>query len=536
MVGPAGGDDSLWKTSDDETTSPSEENGSKGEPENTLGLTVLAHPEPGRVGDRARVAPELSRTAPAFESRDGASKPLADRYLSREPIAFVRDVYGGLAIDPSGSKNVIEANGTPLTQRTRFDLEDLRRGVVLCLRGRIVLLAHYMPVARPQTPTDDLGIVGGSAAIATVRRNITTAAEVDLPVLILGESGTGKELIARGIHDAGPRRDRPYEALNMGTLSATLAASELFGHRKGAFTGADRAHEGCFARAHLGTLFLDEVAETPMDTQALLLRALETGQVRPLGASEDRPVDVRLVAATDADLETLIEDGAFRRALLHRLGAFHIRVPPLRARREDIGPLVLHFARTQLHALGRENLIDDADPERPWLSAQVVARLARHDWPGNVRELRNVVRQLVVSSSDRPVIGEGVDLDGLLRRWVPSVPAATPPATDTTRASTPTPEAPARPKKEIAEDELIEALRQHAWRLAPTARALNVSRAALYRLIDRSTRIRKASEVPREEAAAALHAANGDVTRAAASLEVSPRALTLRLRALGLDT
>ena len=529
MHGGDDGEDSLWNTNDAVTTSPPEERGRTREQETALGLTVLAHPQPGRVGDWTRVAPELSRAAPDFESATGATEPLADRYLSRKPIAFVRDVYGGLAIDPSGSKNDVEADGRPLTQRTRFSLEDLRRGVVLCLRGRVVLLAHYTLPQRPESPADDLGLVGSSSAIAAVRRDITTAAEVDLPVLILGESGTGKELIARGIHDAGERCERPYEALNMGTLSATLAASELFGHRKGAFTGADRAHEGAFARADQGTLFLDEVAETPMDTQALLLRALETGQIRPLGAPEDRSVDVRLVAATDADLERLIEEGTFRRALLHRLAAFQIHVPPLRMRREDIGALVLHFARTQLETLGRASLIDDADPERPWLSAQLVARLARHDWPGNVRELRNVVRQLVVSSHDQPVIGEGVDLEELLGRWGHSTAAPSPSPAATTTESSP-------PKGELAEDDLIEALRQHAWRLAPTARALNLSRPALYRLIDRSTRIRKASEVPREEAAAALRAAGGDIAQAAAQLEVSPRALTLRLRALGLET
>ncbi|MEM7155253.1 MAG: sigma 54-interacting transcriptional regulator [Myxococcota bacterium] len=527
--------DEALPTGDSTTMSPPNE-GHVPPARTMLVLTVLAHPSAERVGDWTRATAELSRSTPDFESPTGAApRPLGDRYLSRKPVAIVRDAHGGVSISPGEGKAWVEVNAERITQRTRFGVEQLRRGVVLCLRGRVTLLLHYVAPRQAGEGIDDLGLVGTSAEMTAVREQITAASLVDSPVLVTGESGAGKQLVARAIHRAGPRSDKHYATINMATLSATHAASELFGHTSGAFEGAERAHDGGFVRADGGTLLVDEVSQTPLETQAQLLRALETGAVRPLGAPGDRRVDVRVIVSTDVDLEQRVDDGSFRRALLHRVAGFQIRVPALRQRRDDIGSLVLHFARTELTKLGLTRYIDEPDPERAWLSATVVARLAMHDWPGNVRELGNVVRQLVVSGRDQPTIRGGEELDALLGAST-AAPSRGEPSGEPidvggyaqgSRGGI-------RHPTEVSEDELVAAMRANQWRLAPTARALNLSRTSLYRLIEQSNRIRRATTITADEATAVLEASGGNVVAAAEKLEVSTRALTLRLRSLDL--
>src|SRR6185436_13729067 len=183
-----------------------------------------------------------------------------------------------------------------------------------------------------------------------------------------GETGTGKELLARAIHQASSRRAAPYFALNMAAIPASLAAAELFGAAKGAFTGADRRRVGYFGRAQGGTLFLDEIGELPADLQPLLLRVLENGEIQPVGGEETLRVDVRILAATDANLESAIEEGRFRAPLFHRLSGYELRLPSLRERRDDIGRLFIHFLRQELAALGEADRLADPGPEgRPWL-------------------------------------------------------------------------------------------------------------------------------------------------------------------------
>jgi two-component system nitrogen regulation response regulator GlnG len=364
--------------------------------------------------------------------------------------------------------------------------------------------------------------------------------DLPVPVLIRGESGTGKELIARAIHRESPRANRHYEALNMATLSPALAASELFGHVRGAFTGADRNHDGCFVRADSGTLFLDEIGETPIDTQAQLLRVLETRDVRPVGGSTTKHVDVRVIAATDADLESAVRQGGFREALLQRLAGFRILVPPLRERRVDIGPLIYQFVRTELEALGMLELLRPADAEQPWVSAATVARLARYHWPGNVRELRNVVRQLVIAGRHQSEMSFGSDLEALLRPLDSASARATQQNVDLQAQETLDPSNSGsgtryRAPGEVDEDELIATLRAQGYRLAPTAKALNLSRTSLYALVEQSSRIRKAADLGRDEIKAALEKTGGKLTEAATALEVSAHALKLRMRTLGLS-
>jgi two-component system nitrogen regulation response regulator GlnG len=500
-------------------------------------LTIVAHPNPERVPSELLLdaTVEVSRVTPAFTRRsDGQALPLADRYLSRSPIVF-KPEGEAVWLLPGEHRIEVVADGEPVCEPIRFDHAALERGVVLVLHGRIALLLH-LSVARPSGRAGDtLGLEGCSDAIERVRQDIRIVGDLNVPVLIRGESGTGKELIASAIHRESPRANRAYEALNMATLSASLAASELFGHVRGAFTGADRHHIGCFTRCDGGTLFLDEIGETPIDTQAQLLRVLETCDVRPVGGSESKTVDVRVIAATDADLEGAVRQGSFREALLQRLAGFRIVVPPLRERRVDIGPLIYHFVRLELAAVGMTGLLDVSDPEQPWISAPTVARLIAYHWPGNVRELRNIVRQLVIAGRRHTEMSLGSDLDALLR---PTTKSPTPPAVldELQTIDTRMPglaRSHYRVPAEVDEEALLEVLRANGYRLAPTAKALNLSRTSLYALVEQSSRIRKASDLSAEQINEALAAAR-NLPAAATALEVSAHALKLRMRALGI--
>jgi two-component system, NtrC family, response regulator HydG len=230
-------------------------------------------------------------------------------------------------------------------------------------------------------------LIGGSEGARGVYNLIRRAGPTDASVLITGESGTGKELVARAIHEASGRRSRPFIGLNCGALPAELVESELFGHAKGAFTGAEREREGRFEAANGGTLFLDEVGDLAAPAQAKLLRALEDRAVTRVGENHARRVDVRLVAATNRSLADMVAEGTFRSDLLYRLRVVEVEVPPLRERRDDILPIAIHFIRELSARHGRR--IDDLAPDAR-------RALLAHDWPGNVRELRNALERAVV--------------------------------------------------------------------------------------------------------------------------------------------
>jgi two-component system response regulator GlrR len=232
---------------------------------------------------------------------------------------------------------------------------------------------------------------------STMRDRLAQAkmvAETDARVLITGESGTGKELLAKAIHRASSRRDKPFVAINCSAMAENLLESELFGHEKGAFTGATRAHQGLFQAADKGTLLLDEIGDMPMRLQVKLLRVLQENQVRPVGSTEPVSVDVRVVSATHRDLRDMMSKGQFREDLYYRLNVVSIEMPPLDARREDIPLLVAHFLR---------QIAEENDGERKVYAPEAVELLVMAEWPGNVRQLYNVVRQNVALSSS-PVI------------------------------------------------------------------------------------------------------------------------------------
>jgi transcriptional regulator with GAF, ATPase, and Fis domain len=232
-------------------------------------------------------------------------------------------------------------------------------------------------------------IVGRSTAITRVLEKIEQVAGTDSTVLIRGETGTGKELIARAIHQQSPRRDQPLIALNCGAIASSLVESELFGHEKGAFTGAVSRKTGRFELADGGTLFLDEIGDLSLELQVKLLRVLQEGELTRVGGSEAIRVDVRIIAATHRDLSAMVATGAFRQDLYYRLNVFPVMVPPLRERREDIPSLVSHFASHYAERLGKRiDTIPDA----------VMDQLSRFHWPGNIRELANVVERSVIVS------------------------------------------------------------------------------------------------------------------------------------------
>jgi transcriptional regulator with GAF, ATPase, and Fis domain len=233
-------------------------------------------------------------------------------------------------------------------------------------------------------------IVGRSAAMREVLRLVDKVVATEEPVLIEGESGTGKELIARAIHTKGPRARQAFLSENCAALSDTLLESELFGHVRGAFTGADRDKKGLFELAHEGTLFLDEVGDMSPDMQKKLLRVLQEGEIRPVGGKTVRQVDVRILSASNKDLRKLVESGEFREDLYYRLKVLTVRLPSLRQRKEDIQPLVEHFLRVHTPPGKRPKTLGEG----------VLDRLVAHDWPGNVRELENEVKLMIALGDD----------------------------------------------------------------------------------------------------------------------------------------
>lgn len=508
-------------------------------------LTIAWHPTAHRTGERLLLSAvveggevALSRNAPDFLKPVGIlGEPLADPFVSRKPIRFAPLPDGGIAvIAPPNATRVV--CGDNVSGSAEFSREALARGVPLALADRVVLLLHMVEPSAGQA-VEAFGMVGESAAIRRVRAHVDRVSDAHVPVLIRGETGTGKELVAQAIHAMSPRKTGPFVSVNLGAVPKELAAAELFGAQKGSFTGAVRDREGFFKAAHGGTLFLDELGEAPADVQAMLLRVLETGQMYPVGASSPIAVDVRLIAATDANLEGQIAQGRFKAPLLHRVSGYEIWMPPLRERREDIGALVHRFATEELSAIGEGHRLKSADMfADPWLPAGVAVRLLRFDWPGNIRQLRNVVRRIVIGSRGQATVQLDPQLEAELAAGVPqsarahSVPA--PPSHARPVSSSVSPPSVRRKPSEVNEAALMAALRANAWDLKAAADMLGVPRPSMYDLIKRSPSIRTAGDLSTEEIVQCHEDCNGDLAAMALKLEVSKRALQRRLKELGL--
>jgi DNA-binding NtrC family response regulator len=335
-----------------------------------------------------------------------------------------------------------------------FNISEVKATVERALVDASTPAQDQRPLMEPPPP----GLIGRTSGMLAVYKQIAHAANASAPVLIVGESGTGKELVARAIHANGRRAARPFVPINCGALTETVLESELFGHTRGAFTGAIADTKGIFEQANGGTVFLDEIGETSPALQVKLLRVLQEGEVRPVGASRLVKVDVRVVAATNVDLEAVVAQQRFRQDLFYRLSVIVIRVPALRERREDIPLLIETFLRNACSRAGR----------RVELTREAVSALTNYRWPGNVRELENTIERLVVLSR-----GSNVDLADL-----PFKPPTGPDLEERLFTDLPS-------LDEIERRYLLHVIDQVGGNRTRAAEVLGIDRRTLYRMAER---------------------------------------------------
>jgi two-component system nitrogen regulation response regulator NtrX len=381
-------------------------------------------------------------------------------------------------LDPAATVVMISGHGTiatavEATQRGAFDfLEkplDSDR-LLVTVRNALTHATLATENLRFKRAADEQhAMVGSSPALKGVRALIDKVGPTAARVLITGENGSGKELVARAIHAASPRRSGPFIEVNCAAIPGELIESELFGHMKGSFTGAFADRPGKFELADGGTLFLDEIGDLSLAAQAKMLRALQEGEVTRVGGAKSMKVDVRVLAATNKDLEAEIAAGRFREDLLYRLNVVPIHVPPLRERAGDIAELVAFFAK---------GIAEAAVVASRQFDAEAVVRLQRRPWPGNVRELRNAVERLMILSAGKSVLASDVDRVLSTAGEAPAGGLVNPDDPFTA----PTFEA---FKLEAEKVFLVAKLRQHDWNVSETARALDMPRSNLYKKIER---------------------------------------------------
>jgi len=338
--------------------------------------------------------------------------------------------------------------------------------------------------AGAETDGEELPLIGRSGAMQEIYRILARLTQTDLTVMISGESGTGKELVARVLHDFGKRRAGPFVAINMAAIPRDLIESELFGHEKGAFTGAVEKTLGKFREADGGTLFLDEIGELPLDLQVKLLRALQESEIDPVGGKRPVRIDVRIVSATNRDPARQVKDGAFREDLFYRLNVFPIEAPSLRERREDIPALIDHFI-TRFNAEEGKRIAGCA-PE-------TLALLQAFDWPGNVRQLENAVFRAIVLA-DSPFL-QPYDFPSVSGVVAPMPEAAAPVAANAAPAYADLPPLPEQPIRilderghlrtleDIERDLIQHAIEVYAGHMSEIARRLGIGRSTLYRKV-----------------------------------------------------
>ncbi|MBI4822020.1 MAG: sigma 54-interacting transcriptional regulator [Deltaproteobacteria bacterium] len=363
----------------------------------TLRVDVIEGPDAGAT----HVASEESVSIGTAPTNDLV---LRDPTVSRYHLDLTRTSDGVMVVD-HGSTNGTFLGGTRLFRAA------IRRGSVIRLGQTSLKVLDGEDVHLPTFEGERLGgLVGRSAVMRRLMARLTRAAASDTSILLFGETGTGKEVVARAIHDASPRAAGPLETVDCGAILPTMLASELFGHEKGSFTGADQRHIGAFERAQGGTLFLDEIGELPSGMQTALLGALERRSFRRIGGKDTISVDVRVIGATHRDLREEVNSGGFRQDLYFRLAVVTLAIPSLRERAEDIPLLVEHFLRR----MGYDGPTDAIWPD------DAMRTLTEHRWPGNVRELRNVVESSYV-------MGEAPELDPGHRRVESEPPSGTVP-------------------------------------------------------------------------------------------------------------
>jgi transcriptional regulator with AAA-type ATPase domain len=478
-------------------------------PSPLLALTIVWHPDPGRIGEQFFVTETdaqfpLTRFTPTFCRPDGSGAPLLYAGISRQAVT-IRRRADAVELQVPESRMTVQLNGQTVAGVQELGNETISEGVMLGLGQAVLLCLHWANSLPDHAGLP--GLIGVSSAVVRMRALIRIVSTTSLPVLLLGETGCGKEVAARAIHALSGRAGKPMVAVNMATLSDGLAAAELFGAAKGAYTGAQQARGGWFAEARDGSLFLDEIGNAPAAVQPMLLRVLEDGSYRPVGAQGDVTSDARIISATDQDLGA----AGFNKALLRRLEGCVIHLPPLRARREDIGLLILHFLAGQTTGGARP-----AD-----LPFEFVSACATFDWPGNIRQLMHVLNRALLAVQ----MGERPDLAMLVRTPPPAVPAS-----DGTVGARP---AAARPGL-ISEEALLQALDKQGWQIQATALELGISRPSLYKLLETHPQIRRPEQIARGDLELAWQESEGVIPVCAARLRTPAEGLRRYLRALGI--
>lgn len=483
-------------------------------------LTLVAHPETLRLGQRARLTSilvrrpvRLSRSRLEFSNGyDPSGRPLLDTSVSRTELIFsAGGEPGSLVVDPNGT--TLRVDGSLVREPVRLSQQRLVAGVQLGLSSRVGLLLRLQPdciVSR-----HDPALIGDSPPMSLLRRSIERAAASKANVLILGESGVGKELVAAAVHRWSPRGLRPLVAVNMATVTDSTAASQLFGHQRGAFTGAESSNSGVFELANGGTLFLDEIADATPAVQAMLLRAIESSRIVPLGSTREREVDVRFIAATEVDVLGTVRQTGFRPALAQRLAGIVLRVPALRDRADDIPRLLVHFLSV-LDSSRKDYWLSGAMSDRQArLPAEFMFQLLSHSFPGNVRELRNIGQQLLTLGHVPSLLKVGTEV---------------PPASRAAGEAQSVPRVRTRKRTAIpAEEALHRALAESDWSPARAARLLEVPNSTLHYWMKQKGIARRASEIPENELRSVAQRERGDIEAMSRVLCVSERALRLRL-------
>ncbi len=474
-----------------------------------LKLSVLWHPQRQIIGSSTQISFDadhrmnLSRFSPKFMAQNNqADFTLSWVGISRKSVVLQKNKKGILLIAPS-SRMDVRVNAVLVHDQIFIEESDLKQGLSIQLGGQVVLwlgYSRYLPGSSP-TQFDFIGISDG--AIKT-RQLVQQFGPTNATVLIRGETGTGKELVAKALHGLSARSNNPYISLNMSTLQESLAATELFGAVKGAYTGANRDKNGLFQAADKGTLFLDEIGDTPSTVQPMLLRVLEDGELRSVGSLRNQHTDVRVLAATDQLLESNVS--SFNQPLLRRLESLVIEVTSLRERREDIGLLLDYFMDNYRKHHGcqpvRELQVDD------------FIALMDYSWPGNVRELRNRVQSFYLTGSfNLPIV---VNTSGALMDNESS---------DNSRAKSSY-----RDPVSVSEEELICVLNANNWVIKPAALALNVSRTSFYSLLKSCTLINDPEKITASAIQSALLQYSGDLNRCAKALKTPKEGLRNRIK------
>jgi DNA-binding NtrC family response regulator len=477
------------------------------------GLGIIWHNDHHRIGEIAPLhfdrsgTVQLSRMTPNFAgNREHDERPLLDQHLSRSSVLIQKIDNRQFLFTPPDKKIEVRVNGQDLVAPKTFHIDEFGNEIIIFLSNSVVLSLFNAPARRiDEAAAKQFGMLGISEAIVATKRAISRLSKGNLPVLIRGETGTGKELVATGLHEAGDRVQHAMIAVNMATLTPSLAAAELFGVKKGAYTGAERDKAGLFEQADGGVLFLDEIGDTPNEVQPMLLRVIENGEFRRVGDDKVRKANVRVFAATDRSLELDVRGQVFNQPLRRRLEAISISVPPLRDRRCDLGILLRSFLQEQSNDMPRFDLTD--------LSAADVHTLALYPWPGNVRELRNLAQQLRYG---QPLLIAAFSAD-----TAPSL------VLDAPRYDNP---------NKISEADLLGALDENNWVIKATAQSLNLSRTSLYERMKKSAAIRSIDDIRTDELERVLHEVPGGLNAWAKHLRVTRESLARRLRGLRLTS